>query len=400
MAIKIVSGVPGSGKSYYAVNHVVTKHYKWCDDEDAYIAKHKLLLITNIDDLRLEHWSLESMLEKYGVGIEEFFTVPFMEKLALDFPDHRVVIMLDEAQRQFPAGYRNTDVLYYFQWHRHLGHDVYLMVQTVESLCKHIVALIEFEIKAVRESVKMGKNFKYNFMAGDLQVGEKSLSHNNKIFGLYTSFKKEDKGDKVNPLRKAVIKLAVLLVVILVICVFAYKSIRSTIVGDAQADPVQGQQHIEEPKNISSSVHTLPGSGKRSGSGREADARSAFHAQARKLPVKEISTLHPVGCGGLWVGQRLVAVQLFGDLVTVRDLPYNFTQNAEDQKVTVYVPSEVLAQVQPLLPAGAQDLYRDESGGLNPVGSGSRHQDPQEQKFREDQRGSMFRFSNNQEGKT
>lgn len=368
MAIKIVSGVPGSGKSYYAVNHCVTKHYDWDDNLDEYKPKHPILLITNIDDLRLPHWSLDTILENYNVSLEEFFTVPFMEKLAEDYPEHRVVIMLDEVQRHFPAGYRNTDVLYYFQWHRHLGHDIYLMCQTVESVCKHIVALIEFEIKAVRDSLKAGNYFVYNFMAGDLQVGDKKLFHDKKIFGLYTSFKAEDKGEKLNPLRKVIIRTVLVLVVALVCCFFAYKGIMRGIGGSnvsadtGQSHPQRGQKTPPQQKS-----GFLPGG--RSGSARQGD--TGLTALEEKKSVVPVRSFHPVGCGGMWVGRKLIAVQLFGEMVPIGKLAYTWNADFDARIVTVYVPGEVLAQVQPLYQAGASDLYRDGTGKLTPVGAGS-----------------------------
>jgi hypothetical protein len=375
MAIKLVTGVPGSGKSYYAVNHILTKYFEWNDELDTYDNKGQVVIITDIEGLRLEHYALDYMLERYQCKLEEFFTVPVQERLTEDFPEQHVVYLLDEIQRRFPAGYRNTDVLYYFQWHRHLGHDLYLMAQTSESVCKHIVALIEFEIKAVRESVKLGKVFKYYFMAGDLKVDEKTIPHNKKVFGLYTSFKKDDQGDKPKPLKKLIVSTVIIVFCMIGLCYCSYKGIRGSIaenIDTDQSQPANKPQINNRLKQLQQ--QTGPeADAPRSASGREADASPGSVAPpAPDLVDLSEENLHLVQCGGLWVGQNLVAVQLFGKLIQVRDLPYAIAEDVPGSKVQVLVPGEVLAQVQPLLPAGSRDLYRGADGGLRSVGHGQR----------------------------
>jgi hypothetical protein len=373
MAIKLVTGVPGSGKSYYAVNHILTKYFEWNDELDTYESIGQVVIITDIEGLRLEHYTLDYMLERYQCKLEEFFTVPVQERLTEDFPDHHIVYLLDEIQRRFPAGYRNTDVLYYFQWHRHLGHDVYLMAQTSESVCKHIVALIEFEIKAVRESVKLGKVFKYYFMAGDLKVDEKTIPHNKKVFGLYKSFKKDDQGDKPKPLKKLIVSTVIVVFCMIGLCYCSYRGIRGSIAENIDT----GQSQSANKPQINNRLKQLQrqtgseGNAPRSASGREADASPGSVAPSVPGPVDlSEENLHLIQCGGLWVGRDLVAVQLFGKLIHVRDLPYAIAEDVPGAKVQVLVPGDVLAQVKTILPAGSRDLYRGGDGRLHSVGHG------------------------------
>ena len=39
MAIRIIEGKIGSGKTYYAVNHVFKSWYRWCDKTDSWVVK-------------------------------------------------------------------------------------------------------------------------------------------------------------------------------------------------------------------------------------------------------------------------------------------------------------------------------------------------------------------------
>ena len=58
MAIRVIEGVPGAGKTYYAVHHLCGKYFDWSADLGEYQSKvnpddtRKLVVVTNIDRLR------------------------------------------------------------------------------------------------------------------------------------------------------------------------------------------------------------------------------------------------------------------------------------------------------------------------------------------------------------
>jgi hypothetical protein len=101
MAVRIIEGVPGAGKTYFAVNHLLASYFDWNDVLDEYKPKpdfDRLLIISNIDGFPYSV-SLTDLLEKHG-GLENFFTY---EQQASLFQDRKVIYLIDEAQGLFQS---------------------------------------------------------------------------------------------------------------------------------------------------------------------------------------------------------------------------------------------------------------------------------------------------------
>jgi len=121
--ISIVTGVPGSGKSFYMVNYL-SKFFTFDDFYKEFHLKDNVLVISNIDGLKVPHLRLDSpqlignpdegIQGKYTV--EQFFTVANFEKLMEIKRIKNVILLIDEAQRLFPRDFKDKDVLYFFQF--------------------------------------------------------------------------------------------------------------------------------------------------------------------------------------------------------------------------------------------------------------------------------------------
>ena len=105
MAIRFVTGIPGSGKSYWAVDHIVKTYFTYRKEDDEYIPKKNedsqktYTIITNIDSLLLPHIDLEKAIEASELSIDQFFTKNYQDKIHNKYS--HIVYVIDEAQKIF-----------------------------------------------------------------------------------------------------------------------------------------------------------------------------------------------------------------------------------------------------------------------------------------------------------
>lgn len=158
--LRVVCGVPGAGKSYYAVNHLLTSYYEWSKDLDQWVPRDsELAVITNIEGFS-QGINLETEIDLAG-GLRQFFNYEYLHKR---FESRKVVFVIDEAQHLLPFTLKDIDIFLYFQKHRHLGHDIYLLTQDPDLLAKGVRAQAEFYIEAVRRSYNIGRTLRYKFV--------------------------------------------------------------------------------------------------------------------------------------------------------------------------------------------------------------------------------------------
>jgi len=219
MAIRIITGTPGAGKTFFAMNHIVNNYCYYSKKSASYRLKKDFTIISNIDEMSLKHISLDDALEQSGKNIESFFVEPYQRKITDKYK--KIIYILDEASRYFHSKFFNNDVFYYFQYHRHLGHDIYLIVHQFDLLPKQIRALAEYEIRAVNRSLSLLGEFKYNILLGKEIIDRKLIKRNKKIFELYKSQDFSESEKIKNPFRKV---FAFLIVFSLISGYFFYKT--------------------------------------------------------------------------------------------------------------------------------------------------------------------------------
>lgn len=190
MALYGVGGKPGSGKSFWVVHHMVTKYFSWDKIHGEWVRKFPVEICSNIDDLRLDHFVLDEMIEKSGKDgkggtVETFFTVDYQRSLLKRFP--RILYLIDEAGKYFPKSFKGADVLYFFQYHRHLGIDIYLISSALEDVSPGLLRLMEFRLLAKERSRRVLNEFRYEKYIGGIRAGSTVLKGEARIFHLYKS---------------------------------------------------------------------------------------------------------------------------------------------------------------------------------------------------------------------
>jgi len=221
MAVRVVEGVPGSGKSYYFVYllasdfcvELKTGGYTLNPDK-------KVRVVTNISSLKLPHENFQTCLDEAG-GFEQFFTKEYQAYFSRGW---RIVYIIDEAQEWFHPKYCKftKENLLYFTWARHEGHDIWLGTQNIRMLAFEVACLSEFVVQAQPRSNQVSSELTYIDRTFDgTELRTHRLVFSKKIGALYQSEeRKEATKIKNHRMRKY---LAALLIV-LVLSFFSFRS--------------------------------------------------------------------------------------------------------------------------------------------------------------------------------
>jgi uncharacterized membrane protein YgcG len=219
--ITIIYGVPGSGKTYYAV-HWIRK--KCLEEGDAfYRVRSDVLLITNLK-LRLDNEENYIFLE----DVKEFaryMDVDFWRANLSRVQGKKVYIVMDECQLFFHYYKDDPKVLFYLQYHRHLSHDILLITQTPKSLPAKVFELSEFLIEAVPKSVNpfAFRGFRYRVVHPfdrSVVLRRFHLAYDNTVFYLYEDMIYRADEEKI---QNAFTRWGVILGVLLVLFVITFK---------------------------------------------------------------------------------------------------------------------------------------------------------------------------------
>ncbi len=204
--IRIFEGVPGSGKTY-AMVHYLRRFAEWDDFYKEWILKDGVLIISNIEGLRIPHLDFGKLVDE--LGLKGVFSEDFIKSL-WDKGYTKIIFAIDEAQRYFYRRYFDEEVFYFFQYHRHYGVDVLLATQDSSTIAKEIRVLAEFIIRAEQRSLTV-KSFKYRFYTPDdrTHLFNKTISKDPKVFAMYKSFHMEEVDKPPNVLLRSLILPAV-----------------------------------------------------------------------------------------------------------------------------------------------------------------------------------------------
>ena len=192
-------GLPGSGKTYYAVN---TIYNNFTDNPDAKkdLKKDYYSCFTNINqfnynkcenvfelDFNLLYKNLSKLFElkKRGLNDDEL-----IEK-AKEFNLYKTLFVIDECHDKFDT--QDKVLVWWLTYHRHLYHDIFLITQSLSLVHSKYKPLAEAFYKAKPLSLILGnKNFKYDYYIESRLnkasfVNTVSVKKNQNVFKLYKS---------------------------------------------------------------------------------------------------------------------------------------------------------------------------------------------------------------------
>lgn len=246
--IRIIEGNPGSGKSYYFMKYLV----KFCQYDkmfDEFILREDVMVISNVSGLRIKHKDLKTMIEQKG-SVEEFFTVANFENIQKTFRVKNIILAIDEAQEIFDSKFYNKDVFFLFQYHRHIGLDVFLITQSRSTIARHLIPLCEYVVQAKERTKALPGVFSYRFLdqKGN-QLYTSSVKKDQQVFRAYKSFV----NDEFEKPKNIIWRYAAMIAVVAVGAVFCWKSVFAFF--DKKAKPETAQQvtkntPLVQPKTI------------------------------------------------------------------------------------------------------------------------------------------------------
>jgi len=147
--ISIVYGVPGSGKTYYAVWWI---RKRALEEGDIFFRVRKdVILITNLK-LNLDSMDNYIYIEEWD-GWRKYMDVDFWKANLAYVQGRKIVMVMDECQVFFYHYKDDPRVLFFLQYHRHLSVDILFITQTPRSLPAKVFELAEFLVEAVPRSV-------------------------------------------------------------------------------------------------------------------------------------------------------------------------------------------------------------------------------------------------------
>lgn len=208
MAIRLVTGVPGAGKSYYMVNRLANKYCKRFGD--VYSLKKKYVIVTNIDNLLLDVVDLDDAIKRAG-GLERFFSMDVQKKVTEKYQkeNKQLIYIVDEAQKYFHRRFYDREVFTFFESHRHLGLDVFLLTQNSNLLPKDLISLVEIEVRAVPRTLSIA-GFNYLRRSNKDIIGREFLRKKKHIFLMYKSMSAGETEKIRSPYLKYIIPVLIL----------------------------------------------------------------------------------------------------------------------------------------------------------------------------------------------
>lgn len=174
--IQIITGVPGGGKSYNAVSRALKLL------EDGQIVVHN---IHGFNDERAIQWDFGQIPLDADSLFKAFDLLRVQRGVS---PETIITVFIDEAQRYWPYEFKDPRGVFFFDYHRHHGLDIFLITQDIKKISPKISTLAEMEIRAIKPMFQITPGFTYNLISGGEIFGKERLPKKAEIFQAYTSF--------------------------------------------------------------------------------------------------------------------------------------------------------------------------------------------------------------------
>ncbi|QKF64223.1 zonular occludens toxin domain-containing protein [Campylobacter corcagiensis] len=267
MAISYITGIPGSGKSYFAVYQIYKeflespkkKGFLNFKKQEAKKSKYEFLY-TNINQFKFElkdnfipfdntdfNFKLNQLYEVYKStdGKDDALLIEKAKELDL----YQVLIVLDEAHN-FLNDKEDEVLKWWLTYHRHLYQDIILITQDFSLIATGYKSIAEYFYKAIPAQLRLFKNkFRYQQFSS-YKLFDKDLVNRKgihipilpEVFALYHS------GDKTS--QKSFIRRFILIGILIFIVLFiAFKFFISNII--LKDAPKDNAIKIDEKTEIS-----------------------------------------------------------------------------------------------------------------------------------------------------
>lgn len=202
--ISFFVGVPGSGKTYYAVDKI---YNNFSSDKEAIRDKKATydICYTNINEFNfdkvnkvypLDFDDLKQKLTRLHRFYKDKKDDDFLIEKCKEYDIYNVLFVIDEAHNYFDL--KDTVLIWWLSYHRHLYHEIILITQNLSLIESKYKSFSEFFYKAFPQSLTLIKtHFKYNvYCSSRMSMSSKSgsikVKRNKKVFELYKS------GDSIN----------------------------------------------------------------------------------------------------------------------------------------------------------------------------------------------------------
>ena len=174
--IQIITGVPGGGKTYNAVSKMLALLDK------GQIVVHNIHGFNDPRAIELDFGQVPLDAD----SLFKYFDMVRVQKGA--DADTIITVFIDEAQRFWPYEYKDARGVFFFDYHRHHGLDIFLITQDIKKITPKVSSLAEMEIRAVKPMFQLTPGFTYNLISGGEIFGKERLSKKKEVFESYTSF--------------------------------------------------------------------------------------------------------------------------------------------------------------------------------------------------------------------
>ena len=208
--IELLTGIPGSGKTFYLVSKLCT---------DMKFIKRYNIIVHNIEGLknellyeniRFKVSNSSNIFKQIPLKIfrHEFVNIEYSHVYFVDsllfrlYPEYnprldRVLFIIDECHRE-PGLHNNygkssrelikqQSIGEFFSYHRHFGFDFILCCQNISLLNKQIKPLIEMEINALAVNWLPIKMFMYKVYVNGMSIKTFTLKPQRYIYNFYQS---------------------------------------------------------------------------------------------------------------------------------------------------------------------------------------------------------------------
>ncbi|EAS43492.1 DUF2075 domain-containing protein [Photobacterium profundum] len=207
MAVRMIYGVPGSGKSFMATQQVVLPALRKNRKVITNLSLNKDYLS---EILEIDRDLIQIVESEKGDFSDTFLNVEDYQDDWRDDKGRAPLIVVDEAHFALNKQRKKSEVLdieNFFSTHRQAGYDIYLITQDYNRIPRDILGFVEIYYEVMKQKT-MGNNvFTYYVRDSDRKmIGNKTKTYDKEIFKCYKSHLLSD-GDVEEDLDAVGVKL-------------------------------------------------------------------------------------------------------------------------------------------------------------------------------------------------